>query len=115
MAGIDFEVQNLTKICNETLILSILFRGKRHGYQLVLELEEASQGFFSFKHGTLYPILHKLEKEGLIKGSWSTDSPKRKRKCYHLTEKGLRALEQRASYWKSFTANLFKLLEVVNL
>ena len=61
------EIQNLTKNCNEILILSILHRSKKHGYQLALEIEEKSEGRFKFNHGTLYPILHKLEKEGIIK------------------------------------------------
>ena len=76
------EIQNLSKHCNESLILSILLPGEKHGYQLALELEEKSNGLFKFNHGTLYPILHKLEKENLIKGFWEQEGPKRKRKYY---------------------------------
>ena len=54
------DIPNLTKNCNESLILSILFKGKKHGYQLALEIEAKSNGFFKFNHGTLYPILHKF-------------------------------------------------------
>ena len=76
------EVHNLTKSLNETLILSILVNEKLHGYQLALEIEKKSDGLFKFNHGTLYPILHKLEKQGLISGSWKQEGPKRKRKYY---------------------------------
>lgn len=60
------DIQSLSRSCNEVLILSVLSSGPHHGYQLALELEEKSQGAFRFQHGTLYPILHKLEKSGLI-------------------------------------------------
>ena len=63
MTGHVFEIQNLTKNCNEALILAILSKEKKHGYQIALELEERSEGLFKFNHGTLYPILHKLEKD----------------------------------------------------
>ena len=85
MTKLIFEVQNLTKNCNESLILAVLNREKKHGYQLALEIEERSSGLFKFNHGTLYPILHKLEKEGLIKGIWKQEGLKRKRKYYNIT------------------------------
>ena len=100
----SFELQNLTKSCNEALILAILAGGKKHGYQLALELEERSEGFFRFNHGTLYPILHKLEKDGLIKGAWSDEAQGRRRKSYSLTAKGRRyGAEQRAAWGGFFT------------
>ncbi len=77
-----FDVQNLAKNCNELLILAILKSGKKHGYQIALEIEERSNETFRFNHGTLYPILHKLEKEDLIRGSWKKEEAKRKRKYY---------------------------------
>ena len=97
-----FEVQSLTKNCNEVLILAILAGGAKHGYQLALELEERSDGFFRFNHGTLYPILHKLENDDLIRGSWSEDGPRRKRKSYALTTKGRRYHAERVALWGRF-------------
>ena len=82
------EPQGLTRHFNEALILTSLARGAKHGYQLALDVEERSGGRFGFKHGTLYPILHKLEKEGKIKGAWLKDDSKRKRKQYSLTAQG---------------------------
>lgn len=91
-------IQHLPKACNEALILAALAGEARHGYQIVLDLEERSGGAFQFKHGTLYPILHRLEKEGLIEGAWSDEGPRGKRKAYQLTPAGRAyAAQQRAA------------------
>lgn len=102
MSNARVEVQNLTKSCNESLILAVLACGPKHGYQLALEIEERSQGYFRFNHGTLYPILHKLEKDGLIRGAWSEEGPRRKRKSYRLTAKGQRYLDSQVDGWARF-------------
>jgi DNA-binding PadR family transcriptional regulator len=106
------EPQNLAKSCNEALILSCLERGPRHGYQIALDIEQRGRGFFRFNHGTLYPILHKLEKEGLIKGTWSQESPGRKRKSYELTGKGRRYAAEQRSAWREFIERFLDAVEV---
>lgn len=83
-----FDSQSLGRRVNELLILTELERAPLHGYQIVLEIEERSGGYFQFSHGTLYPILHRLEKEGLIAGRWSDPERGRPRKEYALTEAG---------------------------
>jgi DNA-binding PadR family transcriptional regulator len=99
--------QSLPKACNEALILSALRDGPRHGYQLALDITERSGGRFGFRHGTLYPILHKLEKDGLIVGAWSDEGPRARRKQYSLTDKGRNyAREQRISWRDFFTSFL---------
>ena len=102
MSKAEFSVPALTKNCNETLILSYLAKGDKHGYQLALDIEESSQAYFNFNHGTLYPILHKLEKEGLIKGHWRHEGPKRKRKYYSITRKGRDYLQVQLGEWNRF-------------
>ncbi len=82
------DLSNLSKSMNEVLVLSVLSHGPKHGYQLALEVEEGSRGLIRFKHGTLYPILHKLEKQKLIVGAWSNQGPRGRRKAYELTEAG---------------------------
>jgi len=106
----DFTIQNLPKNCNEILLLAILFKEKKHGYQLALEIEQKSQGKFKFKHGTLYPILHKLEKLGYIKGVWKNEGPKRKRKYYSITAKGKKYAKQRLAEWQNFFRQFFEIL-----
>ncbi len=105
----DFGIPNLTKNCNELLILAILYKEKKHGYQLALEIEERSKGSFKFNHGTLYPILHKLEKEGLIKGTWKQEGPKRKRKYYSITAKGKKHAKKQLEEWRNFFNNFFNI------
>ncbi|MBN2088444.1 helix-turn-helix transcriptional regulator [candidate division KSB1 bacterium] len=104
------EIPFLSKFCNEILILAILFHEKKHGYQLALELEEKSAGHFKFNHGTLYPILHKLEKEGYIKGSWKQEGPKRKRKYYTLTSKGKKYATAQVAGWREFFEHFFAII-----
>ena len=104
------EIHNLTKTFNESLILSVLFKEKRHGYQLALEIEKKSNGLFKFNHGTLYPILHKFEKEGLIKGTWKQEGPKRKRKYYKITAKGRKYVTAQLTEWKNFYKHFFNIM-----
>jgi DNA-binding PadR family transcriptional regulator len=98
----NLEPQSLGKHFNEALILSALQAGPRHGYQLALDIEERSGGRFGFKHGTLYPILHKLEKEGLIEGAWSDEGQRGKRKRYQMTKDGKLYLRNLKKAWKGF-------------
>lgn len=110
MKKIDLEAQNLAKNCNEALILAILEGGVRHGYQLALEIEERSRGFFRFNHGTLYPILHKLEKDGMISGKWKKEESKRKRKQYSITSKGRDHLARQSVAWQVFFDHFFSIM-----
>ena len=106
----EIESQNLSRICNEMLILSALAGGEKHGYQLAVDIEEKSDGFFRFNHGTLYPILHKLEKEKLIEGVWMRESPKRKRKRYALTPKGRRYRKALLEGWREFARRFSEMI-----
>jgi len=107
------ETQNLARHCNEDLILAILSSGTRHGYQLALELEQRSAEYFRLNHGTLYPILHKLEKEGMISGSWSDEGPKRRRRQYSLTSKGRKYVSGEIAAWREFYTNFFSIMKDV--
>ena len=110
MSDEPLEPQNLTRSCHEALILAILEGGERHGYQLALELEESSGGAFRFNHGTLYPILHKLEQDGLIAGVWDESSPRRKRKRYALTARGGVQLGEHRRSWRRFVQAFFNIV-----
>jgi PadR family transcriptional regulator, regulatory protein PadR len=101
-----FELQNLDRSLNEVLILAILQREPKHGYQIALEIEERSGGFFGFKHGTLYPILHHLEKEGLIDGNWDAGRSRRRKKEYLLTPAGRAYLDERLRGWRELHERL---------
>ncbi|HEY3363517.1 MAG TPA: PadR family transcriptional regulator [Symbiobacteriaceae bacterium] len=93
--------RDLQKGSTATLALSLLSRSPMHGYQLVKELEAKSKGVLTFKEGTLYPVLHALEREELITAHWEADGG-RERKVYHLAERGRDELRRRAAEWAEF-------------
>lgn len=81
----------LSKRINELMVLAVLEHGPAHGYQIALSVEERTGGAFSFQHGTLYPILHRLEDEGRVRGTWRGEG--RRRKTYRITRAGRAELE----------------------
>ena len=87
----SYDTQGLSRSINELLVLSALRKGRRHGYQIALDVEDASGGVFDLQHGTLYPLLHRLERDGLVEGRW-TEAGGRRRKEYALTPAGRRHL-----------------------
>jgi DNA-binding PadR family transcriptional regulator len=101
---------NLSKQVNELLILATLRCGAAHGYEIALAVEQDSGGTFSFQHGTLYPILHRLEKDGLIQGSWDK-SGGRQRKVYRLTSPGREHLVGETRELKGLLVDLMRVLE----
>ena len=70
-----------------TMVLSVIKSEDMYGYKIIKELEERSESVFCFKEGTLYPILHSLEKEGYVESYWEI-ADGRKRKYYHIKKKG---------------------------
>jgi DNA-binding PadR family transcriptional regulator len=86
----------------EPLLLYLIFEQPMYGYQIIRELETRSHGYFKFKEGTLYPVLHRLEKDGLIGGHWQTLDSGRQRKYYRITNKGRSALAEIRSQWREF-------------
>jgi PadR family transcriptional regulator, regulatory protein PadR len=100
------ETQTLGRRLNELVVLSLLRAEPMHGYQIAVEAEERSGGFFAFNHGTLYPILHRLEKAGLIAGSWTDPAEGRARKEYALTRAGRSYLDEAVRDWRSLERHL---------
>lgn len=88
------DLQALVRVMNEVLILAVLRDDPKHGYQIALEVEQRTDGRFSFQHGTLYPILHRLERARRIRGAWDR-SGGRRRKVYGLTKTGRAYLAER--------------------
>ena len=75
------------------LVLSLLKDGDKYGYEMVEELARRSDNTFQLKEGTLYPLLHTLERERYVTSYTSQTPSGRERKYYRLTPKGLRVLE----------------------
>ena len=105
-------LQQLRKGSTPLLLLSILSTDKKYGYQIMRELEKRSEGYFTMTAALLYPALHQLELEGLLKSEWQEGQGRRKRKYYSITPKGKKTLEASQAEWKTFMANLQKTLEL---
>ncbi len=87
--------------------------GRTYGYQLIKEIESRSEGFFRFKEGTVYPMLRKLENEGLLHGEWQEMQGGQVRRYYRITGKGQEVLESRLTVWESFTSAMNLILKPV--
>ena len=84
------------------LVLSLLEGSDMYGYQIIEELARRSSDLFQMKEGTLYPILHSLEK-GKYLSSYQQEAPTgRMRKYYRLTRKGKKLLDDKRSEWAAF-------------
>ena len=83
------------------MILSILSRGENYGYQIIQRVKKISGGKMDWTAGMLYPVLHRLEKDGLIRARWRLSEEGRRRKYYVITEKGSKELEADISEWMS--------------
>lgn len=92
------------------LILSILAAGESYGYAILQRIEDLSSGELSWDDGTLYPVLHRLENEGLLISTWRrADESRRRRKYYSITAKGLKALDREKKQWLRVDAVLAEL------
>ena len=85
------------------LVLALLRSGEMYGYQIVEELARRSENVFQFKEGTLYPILHSLEKDRLLSAREAESPSGRVRRYNAITERGLRALEEKEREWNTFS------------
>src|SRR5215208_610446 len=105
------QLQQLRKGSTTLLILSVLATDKMYGYQIMRELEQRSEGYFTMTAALLYPALHQLEVDDLLKSEWQEGQGKRKRKYYSITQKGRKALVASHTEWNTFIAKLQKTLE----
>ena len=102
--------KELLKGSTTVLILSLLNRKDMYGYEMIKEIELRSKGIFSFKEGTLYPILHNLENANYIESYWDDSNSGRKRKYYKITDNGKKLLLEKESEWKLFSETVNSVL-----
>jgi DNA-binding PadR family transcriptional regulator len=100
----DTYERELLKGSTDCLILSVLSDHPTYGYELIREIEMRSNGYFHFREGTLYPALHRMEKDGLLAAQWDTLPGGQERRYYLLTEAGREALALRQSAWSDFSS-----------
>ncbi|GAB3822911.1 PadR family transcriptional regulator [Kribbella italica] len=94
----------------DVLLLATLTDGPRHGYAIKEALRDGSGGRFDLPTGTVYPALHRLERAGLIAGSWSVVDGRRRR-TYELTDDGHQKLAGDRANWRKFATAVTSLLE----
>jgi PadR family transcriptional regulator PadR len=96
----------------DLMVLSVLVEDAAYGYKIQQRLRTASHGLVDLRAGTLYPLLHRLEDDRLIRSRWD-DSTGRRRKWYTLTATGRRQLKCRARQWQEVAECLERLLAPV--
>ncbi|MBL9140098.1 MAG: helix-turn-helix transcriptional regulator [Verrucomicrobiales bacterium] len=91
------------------LVLSVLTEGESYGYALIQRVQQLSDGQIQWTEGMLYPVLHWMEREGLIESEWRVAGSARKRKYYRLRSKGRSALNEERRQWLTVHQTLTKL------
>jgi transcriptional regulator len=94
-------------VCRGTLAIMVLktldVMGPQHGYGIACRIEQISKDLLSANHGTLYPVLLKLEQEGSITSEWGVSKNNRKAKFYRLTKAGRKELLSEKRHWQRTT------------
>ena len=104
--------QQLKKGVLEMLVLRMICQKPTSGYELLLSLKDQSGGRFTLKEGTLYPILYRLEDEGMIRAKWSQGEGRvAPKKMYEATPAGREENERRRLVWQEFTGTVTAFLE----
>lgn len=92
------------------LVLSLLKKKDMYGYEIIKDLEIMSDSTFSFKEGTLYPVLHKLENDGFVKSYREKGDTGRVRKYYQITTRGEKQLIDEKIQWQVFSSSINKVI-----
>jgi DNA-binding PadR family transcriptional regulator len=91
------------------LVLAILAEGESYGYAIIKRVNELSHGHLLWTDGMLYPVLHRLERNGLIASRWKTAESGRRRKYYRLTKEGRTELEAERKRWEMVDDTLHRI------
>src|SRR5215510_6294249 len=104
MLHIDTRIldREMKKGSAELLILSLVERRRRHGYEISKLIESRSGGTLRFNVASLYPLLYRLEKRGWIDGRWVEKAGQRRRRYYQLTPEGKKVLVAQQNKWRTF-------------
>ena len=96
--------KGLMAASTKPIILTILKGGKNYGYYITQRVKELSGGSLEWSDGMLYPVLHRLEKEGFVASEWMITGTGRRRKYYYITELGKLELISEKENWMSVHA-----------
>lgn len=98
--------KELVAASSRPLVLSILTGGDTYGYEILKQVKRLSVGELEWSGGMLYPLLHRLERDGLIQSYWEITEEDRRRKYYRLTDRGRRQLTSDMTGWSAVHATL---------
>ena len=101
---------NLVQGTLHMLILKTLALEPMHGYGIGVRIEQISRGVFQVNAGSLFPALRRLERDGLIKGSWRATESNRRAKYYSLTASGRAALKRETEGWEVQASAIARIL-----
>jgi len=87
----------------DLLILRVISAGSMHGWGIARRIQQTSREVFVVNQGSLYPALHRLEKQGLISAEWGVSENNRQARFYSLTRAGRRRLDSEVEYWDRFS------------
>ena len=103
--------RQLKKGALELVVLRLLNERPSYGYELLAELARRSGGYFQLREGTLYPILYRLEDDGLLQADWSAgEGRSAPKKTYQITPQGRTALKGGQALWREFSSHVGRLL-----
>ena len=94
------------------LILALVEDRPRHGYEIAKLIEQRSEGVLQFNVASLYPLLYRLEKRGLIQGRWVEKPRQRRRRFYKVTPEGRKILAGQRRTWRDFFAALDRVASI---
>ena len=95
----------------DMLILKAVSLGPRHGYGVLLRIQQISGHRLEIQQGSLYPALYRLEHQGLLASDWGESENKRKARFYRLTAAGRRRLQQETREWNRMAEIIAGILE----
>ena len=101
---------DLLRAALEPVVLEVIATGATYGYEIARAIQQHSEGQLCMQEGTLYPALHRLEKQGLLKAQWKMSPEGRRRKHYALTSAGRHRLEALRAEWASFSKTIGRIL-----
>ncbi len=94
------------------LVLAVLADCPAHGYGIAKQINDVAGQRLQLKQGTLYPVLHGLERDGFVIGQWEHPEGERPRKVYAITDSGMAELSRRTKEWKRFASSINVILGV---
>jgi PadR family transcriptional regulator PadR len=103
------DTHDLQRGSAEMILLSLLEARSRHGYELAKLIETQSENALQFQVASIYPMLYRLERKGLVEGRWVEKANERRRRFYKLTPLGRRALADHRQTWREFVKALNRL------